>query len=193
MENLYKISNHAKQRYSERILNKSDANEIQRFMVAEEDKIKVDINKMIYYGELIYTGKQSQKDGKGKTIDVYLKDSWVVLVDGKSELVVTLYKIDLGCGDDFNSQYIDRMLEKLSKSKENFETVQAAVNNESATYKNMIDEAMIQINEYKKMIKHLEELCSAYQIIIDNNIVSLSQANQEITDVVNTLIGKKEF
>ena len=120
MENLYKISNHAKQRYSERILNKSDTNEIQRFMVAEEDKIKVDINKMIYYGDLIYTGKQSQKDGKGKAIDVYLKDSWVVLVDGKSELVVTLYKIDLGCGDDFNSQYINRMLEKLSKSKENF-------------------------------------------------------------------------
>ena len=35
---------------------------------------------------MIYTGRQSQKDGKGNVLDVYLKDAWVVLVDNKSEI-----------------------------------------------------------------------------------------------------------
>ena len=193
MENLYKISNHAKQRYSERILNKSDTNEIQRFMVAEEDKIKVDINKMIYYGELIYTGKQSQKDGKGKTIDVYLKDSWVVLVDGKSELVVTLYKIDLGCGDDFNLQYIAKMMDQLKEKQDNLLSAQLETEEESKMYKEMIYGYEAQINEFKANIKNLENLCADYKDIIDNNKVKISMANRDVADCINKLIGKKEF
>ena len=103
-ENTYKISTHAKNRYAERLLNKDDNNDIQRFIVENEEKIQTDINKMILYGERIYSGKQSQKDGKGKVLDVYVKDLWIVLVDAQSEVVVTLYKVDLGLDDDFNRE-----------------------------------------------------------------------------------------
>lgn len=60
----YKISSHCEQRYAERIMNKDNKNDINRFIVENREKIKADINKMINYGELIYIGKQSQKDGK---------------------------------------------------------------------------------------------------------------------------------
>ena len=43
------------------------------------------------------------------------------------------------------------------------------------------------------MIKNLENMCEGYQTIIDNNRVKVSQANMEVVDVLNTLIGKKEF
>jgi hypothetical protein len=136
---------------------------------------------------------QSQKDGKGNVLNVYLKDCWVVLVDNKSENVVTLYKVDLGCGDDFNNQYVSKLLEKLTASKENLAGTQLEVNIESATYKEMLSEAQSQIREYKSFIKNLEEMCTAYQTILDNNTVKVSQANRAVADVVNTLIGKKEF
>ena len=189
----FKISKHAKERYAERLLNKDNANDINRFIVENEEKIKTDINKMISYGECIYIGKQSQKDGKGNVLNVYLKDTWIVLVDIKAEVVVTLYKIDLGCGDDFNIQYISKMMGKLNQNKDNLISVQLEVEGESIVYKDLINEAQAQIFEYKSMIKNLENMCEGYQTIIDNNRVKVSQANMEVVDVLNTLIGKKEF
>lgn len=189
----YKISKHAKERYAERLLNKDNANDINRFIVENEEKIKTDINKLISYGECIFIGKQSQKDGKGKVLNVYLKDTWCILVDVVVGIVVTIYKIDLGCGDEFNLQYISKMMDKLNQNKDNLVSKQLEVEAEAITYKQLIDDAQAQIFEYKSMIKNLEEMCDGYQTIIDNNRVKVSQANMEVVDVLNTLISKKEF
>lgn len=188
----YTISVHALQRYAERIMGKED-NDVNRFVTLNEDKIKTDINKMIEYGTLIYSGKQSQKDGKGKVVDVYLQNCWIVLVDGKDKVVITLYKIDLGLDDEFNKAYISKMIEKLNSCKEVLENMQRQVQKESNTYREMIKDAETQIKEYRGMIKNLEELCVGYKTIIDNNCVKVSQANRDVVEVLNTLIGKKEF
>lgn len=191
-EIIYNISAHAKQRYAERIMGKEDI-DVNRFVTLNEDKIKTDINKLIQYGELIYTGKQSQKDGKGNVIDVYLKDCWIVLVDGRVKNVVTLYKIDLGLDEEFNKAYVSKMMEKLNGCKENLESVRQQVQTESNTYREMITNAESQIKEYRGMIKNLEELCAGYKTIVDNNCVKVSQANKDVVEILNTLIGKKEF
>lgn len=194
-ENLikYKISNHVKTRYAERIMGKDNKNDVNRFIAENDLKIKQDIHKMIKYGELIYQGKQSQKDGKGNVLSVYLNDCWVVLVDSKSNVIVTLYKIDLGLGDEFNKTYISKMMDKLNESKRELENVQIEVLKESNTYKEMIDDTEAQINEYKAMIKNLENLRDSYKTVIENNNVKISQANREVADCVNTLVGKREF
>lgn len=189
----YKISNHAMQRYAERIVGKEDNIDINRYVTLNEQKIKSDINKMITYGDLIYTGKQSQKDGKGNVVDVYLRNCWIVLVDGRDKNVITLYKIDLGLDDGFNQIYISKMIEKLNANKEVLADIQRQIQVESYTYRTMINEAEIQIKEYRSMIKNLEELCVGYKTIIDNNRVKVAQANRDVVGVLNTLIGKREF
>lgn len=191
---LYAVSKHCKERYAERILNKSNNNEIQKFIIENENKIITDISKLIKYGKVIYSGKQTQKDIKNNNvIDVYLKDAWVVLVDSKFRNVITLYKIDLGCDEEFNLQYINKMVDKLNESKENLARVTEEVNNETATYRDLIKDSTTQISEYRTMIKNLEKLCEGYQTIIDNNDVKIAQANMEVVNIVNKLIGKKEF
>lgn len=189
----YTISNHCKQRYAERIMGKDDNIDINRFITLNEEKIQTDISKMINYGELIYTGRQTQKDGKGNVVDVFLKDNWVILVDNRSKNVITLYRIDLGLGEEFNKIYVSKMMEKLNTNKENLVNVQKQTQEESNTYKEMIDEAEATIRDYKGMIKNLEGLCEGYKAIIENNNVKVAQANKDVADVVNTLIGKKEF
>ena len=188
----YTISAHAKQRYAERIMGKEDT-DVNRFVTLNEDKIKTDINKLINYGELIYQGRQSKKDSNGNTVDVYLKDTWVVLADSKTKNVITLYKIDLGLDDDFNKAYVSKMVEKLNTNKEVLKNVQQQVQAESNTYREMISDADTQIKEYRSMIKNLEELCVGYKAVIDNNHVKIAQANKDVVDVLNTLIGKREF
>lgn len=188
----YTISAHAKQRYAERIMGKEDI-DVNRFITLNEDKIKTDINKLIQYGDLIFTGKQTNKDGKSNMVDVYLKDCWIVLADSRIKNVITLYKIDLGLDDEFNRAYISKMMEKLNANKSILESVQQQVQEESNTYREMIKDAEAQIKEYRGMIKNLEELCAGYKTIIDNNCVKVSQANKDVAEVLNTLIGKKEF
>ena len=188
----YNISAHAKQRYSERIMGKEDT-DVARFITLNEDKIKTDINKLIQYGQLIFSGKQSPKDGKGNIVDVFLKDCWVVIADSRIKNVITLYKIDLGLGDEFNKTYISKMMEKLNANKEVLESVQRQVQEESNTYKEMINDIEIQIKEYRSMIKNLEELSIGYKSIIDNNIVKETQASRKVAEVVNQMINKKEF
>lgn len=188
----YTISKHAAQRYSERIMGKEDV-DVNRFITLNEEKIQADIRKMIEYGQLIYQGKQTQKDGKSNVIDVFLKDTWIVLVDSRSHNVITLYKIDLKLDEDFNKVYVSKMMEKLNTYKEVLDSVQQQVQTESNTYKEMIVDAENQIKEYRTMIKNLEELCVGYKTIIDNNNVKITQADRNVADVVNTLINKKEF
>lgn len=190
----YKISRHAAERYAERIMGKEDNVDINRFVTLNEDKIKTDINKLISYGDLIFTGKQSQKEGKNNVINVYLNGCWIILVDEKNKnTVITLYKVDFGLDDEFNKVYISKMIEKLNECKKKLHTVEEQVKTESNMYREMIDDAESQIKEYKSMIKNLEELCVGYKTIIDNNCVKVSQANKDVAEVVNSLVGKKEF
>lgn len=189
----YKISTHGEVRYAERILNKDNSNDVNRFIVENKEKIKTDINKLIEYGEKIYSGKQSQKEGKGKVLDVYLKDTWVVLVDNSINTVVTLFKIDLGLGDEFNLQYISKMMEKLNQSKTNLENIKTGIEIENNTYREIIAENTNQIYEYRGFIKKLENLNQSYQGIIDNNIVRVSQAERDVAECVNKLVDKREF
>ena len=193
METTYKISAHVEQRYAERLRGKDDKSDINKFILEHKEKINIDLHKMIQYGQCIYKGKESSKDGKGKVLDVYLKDTYVVLLDSSNNTIVTLFKIDLGCGDEFNLQYIDKMMEKIEESKSNLDTIKAEVDEEAKMYKELIDESKAQINEYKAMIKNLESLQSAYQSILENNNVKLTQANRETADLVNKLVNKKTF
>ena len=189
----YTVSKHAKERYAERIMERATNNEIQTFVVQNEDKIIGDINKMIQYGELIYTGRQTQKDGRTYNVEVYLNGLWVVITDIKSKNVITLYKIDLGVDDEFNLEYVHRMMDKFNAAKENLEAATLEVEKENDSYKTMIDQNIALINEYKSYIKNLEELNAGYKTIVDNNAVKIKMAGTEVTDVLNKLIGKKEF
>jgi flagellar capping protein FliD len=198
MENIenavvYTVSRHCMERYAERIMKKEEAVDINRFITLNEEKIKTDVNKLITFGQLIFSGKQSHKEGKGNIIDVYLRDCWVVLVDNRAKNVVTLYKISLGLDEDFNKVYIAKMLEKLDATKAALEETKQQVQAESDSYKEIINDTEAQIKDYRAMIKNLEELCTGYRTIIDNNIVKIAQANKDVIEVVNTLIGKKEF
>ena len=189
----YAVSKHAKERYTERIMERATNNEIQTFVVQNEEKIIGDINKMIQYGELIYTGKQTQKDGRTYNVEVYLNGLWVIITDIKSKNVITLYKIDLGVDDEFNLEYVCRMMDKFNAAKENLEAVTLEVEKENDSYKTMIEQNVALINEYKSYIKNLEELNAGYKTIVDNNAVKIKMAGTEVTDVLNKLIGKKEF
>lgn len=193
MEMSFTVSAHAKQRYAERIMNKEDKWDVNYFITQNEEKIVDDITKMLTHGEVIYSGKQKDSKGRENTVDVYRKDCWIILVDKITKNTITIFKVDLGCGNDFNVEYVNRMVEKIKAAADNVSKVQMDVLNESNMYREMITKNNDQIAEYRTYIKNLESLNEGYKQIIDNNTVKNSQASKELAECVNTLIGKKEF
>ena len=187
-----KISNHAKERYSERIMDKDNKADMLVFIQKNEQKIKEDIFKMITYGELLYSGKPTVDYNK-QPVDIFLKDTWVVIVDIAKQNVITLYSIDLGLGDEFNKQYIEKLLEKLKQAKERHEEALIGINTQIDTYNTIIKENVDQINEYRRIIKSLENQNQGYLEVIDNLRVENTAAERGVRDVIAVMTGKKVF
>ena len=191
LENL-KLSNHAKERYAERIMDKDNKADINVFIQKNEQKIKEDIFKMITYGELLYSGRPTVDYNK-QPVDIFLKDTWVIIVDIAKQNVITLYSIDLGLGDDFNKEYINKLLEKLYSAKQRYEEAQIGINTQIETYNTIVKENIDMINDYRSKIKIIEKQNQGYLDVIDTLRVENTAAEREVRDVVAVMTGKKVF
>ena len=109
-----KITEHAKQRYAERI-KKLDTNEAKRFVIANSDMICDHIEKMMQYAILVYKGASLADSNNSKDVSIYIKDSWILIYDDNKDTVITLYTIDLGLGKEFNDKYIDALMFKIKE------------------------------------------------------------------------------
>ena len=191
LENI-KISAHCEERFAERIMDKDTRSDIAVFIAQHKQKIKEDIFKMIEYGTLLYSGK-SVSEFNRQPVDIFLNGTWVVIVDIAKCNVVTLYSIDLGLGNEFNQEYINKLMEKLNTAKEEYETVVMGINTQTETYSSIIKENVEQINEYKKIINTLEKQNQAYTDVIESLEADKIVAEKDVRNIIATMIGKKIF
>lgn len=191
LENI-KISTHAKERYSQRIMDKDTKSDVAVFIAQHEQKIKEDIYKMIEYGTLLFSGKPNYEYNK-QPVDIFLNGTWVIIVDIAKCNVITLYSIDLGVGSEFNQEYINKLMDKLNVAKDEYDTVNIGIQTQKETYSSIIKENNEQINELKTMIKNLEKQNQSYLDVIESLDVDRIVAEKEIRDIIATMIGKKIF
>lgn len=187
--NLYTISQHAKERYSERIMQRENKGDVAKFVSEHDEKIKKDINKMIQYGTLIYDGPQLD----GRVAQVYIKDAWVVIADAPKKIVITLFKIDLGLDEAFNIDYVKRMVEKFSDAKKAMREEKEKIEKEAATYNDIVEENNRTIEEYRRAIKALEDQNDGYKKVIKGLNAGLIKLSNDVKTILNKLIGKRTF
>lgn len=194
---MVEISKHAKERYVERIMNRSDLKEITVYIQENEDKIYTDINKMLEYGTIVYTGlmKDTKKDSRQayNKMSVIIQNSWVLIVDINNNIVVTLYKIDLGADEEFNKLYAQKMVDTIATLTKEYEEVKAKVENQNIHYNEIIQESKDTINELRGQIKKLEELVESYESIIHLSKTEVEIAEKNILKAVNKVMGKREY
>lgn len=199
MDNVIKdninISQHAKERYAERIKRKTELIDINRFIIENEEKIVKDIKLMIQYAECIYIGKNTKKDRFGaiNTIAVYVKDTWVLIYDTSKNTLVTLFKIETGLDDDFNKLYTDKMIEKLKIMQKEAEDTKERVRQKNNELKIQIEEHNGLILEYKNYIKKLEEANNGYKAIMESNLIKVSQAEDDVEKIIDRLVSKNKL
>jgi len=186
------FSQHSKERYAERIMNKESKLDITVFIIEHEQKIKEDIYKMIQYGTLIFSGKPNYEYNK-QAVDIFLNGSWVIIIDILKCKVITLYSIDLGLGNEFNQEYINKLMHKLHDARAEFDSINDNINAQKETYTEIIKDNTAQINELRSIINCLEKQNQAYADVIGSLEADKLVAEKNIRDIVATFIGKKVF
>ena len=184
------ISKHARERYAERIMDK-DGTDVVTFAIKNEKKILDDINKMVEYGELLYT-QESFVKGTKSTADIFLNGTWAIIVDSKTKVCITLYKIELGVGEEFNKEYISKKKEVLLEAKKKCESAKEEVTKEVEYYNQQIEDNERLITDYKDSIKKLTTLNDNYRSVLRDIKLKESLAEKEINSILESLIGKPE-
>ena len=185
------ISKHAKERYAERIMSYEDKCDVNKFVQTNEAKIVEDLNKMVKYGELLYSGKSLKENSS--VVDIFLKDSWVLLVDKNKDLLITVYKIDLQVEEEFTKEYIERLKNKLNTQKEEYNKEKESANKQINEYREIISSNQAVINDYKKTMRSLEEQNELYnKLILDLN-ANTKVLDDNIRKTVMILTGNKTW
>lgn len=189
----FTITRHAQERYAERILNKRDKVEVNRYVTLNTSKINIDINKMITYGECVYTGKNPRKDKFGGTtqLSIYKTGAWVVLVNPDNLSVITLFKIDLGLDDEINTLYVDKLMNKFLATQKELEDTRVEVLTENDRLRNEIEDINTRIALYRSYIKKYEDAVAGYKAIMDANLIKVSEAEEKVNVVLEKLVSPK--
>lgn len=184
------ITKHAEERYTERLMDYTDKQDIAAYIVQNKDLIAERITKMVDYGELIYEGKIRD----GNYVKAILKDSWVVLLDRKGTKVITLWKICLIKGDDdFNKLFVSKMKDRIAEIKTKQQLVKDRTAQKKQDYLDEINENKQRIKEYESLILQLRKSNEAHQeeinhIDAENNCIEL-----ELKHAVEDLVASKLF
>ena len=188
----YKLSQHVKERYAQRIMDRQDKSDVAVFVSQHEDKITQDISKMIDYGEVIYHGT-SITSYNSQPVEVVLNGHWVLILDPKKHIIITLFEIDLGLGKEFNDDYILKLKEKLDEAKSKYSEASNRIDGRVTEYKESLRENLAVISSYRKSIKALEKQNTNLQELIDEAETNRMIASQEIRETVGLFTGKKVF
>lgn len=138
------ITNHAKERYVERIKGIKDTKEIKRYIATEEDRIEREISKLYEYSELIFRG---QVGGNNTTSDFRLNNDICLVVD--EECIRTIYRINFAFPEHTRLMVIEDLKKEIRK-------LQPEIEEES---KKLLD----QDNEIDTKISHLQSEIKALQ------------------------------
>lgn len=185
------ITKHAMTRYAERIAGRDELIDINIYIARNEEKITEDINKMYERSEFIYSGRVGNKDNH--PVNVYLSGTWVILTDTINTKVITLYKVEFNVGEEFNKQFISKILEKLEADRKILEEQRNQIKDEKEAYENIVADNENMINEYRGIIKMLEKNNQDYKSVIEEMDCRCAAAELAVKRDIESLVMKREF
>lgn len=184
----YNITNHAMERYAERIMGKDDAMDVRLYVKENRDKIVERINKLINYGQLFYEGSI----GRHNVNQFFIKDRWVVLVDPRNNNVITLYKIDL-LDDEVTDLFITKTLQRINEDKKEIEETQNTIYEITQKYDEEIEKSQKEIAYYENLIESIKENIESYNTLKNNLSLDILKVKKKLQDDVEVLVQKRHF
>ena len=181
------ITTHALERYCERIMDK-DKKDIPVYVTQNKDKIEAWITKLYENSEYVCSGKIKDNNISHYHIN---NDGWVLVLDIGRDKIVTLYKIDLDVGSEFNKEYIGKIKERLKEGYGVVKATETALREANSERDNQIRENNYEISVLKKNTQLLEE---SNRLLTQEKIVGTKDfelKTQEFNHQIERFIGSR--
>lgn len=184
------FTKHVLERYVERTKGYTDQLEIKQYLVTHEEVVKERIMKLFESSDLMYTGKLREFN----SAEIYInKNGWVFPLDKKNNKLITVYKVDLHLGEEFNSEYTSRMMTAILAIKNEFESMQFDIMEQTEEIKKSNEELKTKIALHKNIIRTLEEEQKNNNDRITINNKKLGDKENELQMKLEDFICKKIF
>lgn len=184
------FTKHVLERYVERTKGYTDPLEVKQYLVLNEETVKERILKLFESAELMYTGKLREYNAA----EIYInKNGWVFPLDKKNNKLITVYKVDLKLGEEFNREYTSRMMEAILAIKTEFESMQFDIMMHSEEIKEANEALKEKIALHKSIIKNLEDELKNNNERIIINTKKLGDKENELQMKLEDFICKKIF
>ncbi len=183
------FTQHILERYVERTMNKT-GNEIKQFLAQNEEQVKQQILKLYQYSEPFWQGKNKDHNYTYFRIN---KNGWLIVIDKNKTKLITLYKIDLGLGEEFNKQYISEMKKNVDILNEKIETAKTDYNDKVLSNNKVIEELKDQIKLLQAQIKSSNDTIELLEKEKDVELGNISLQEQMLKSKIEKFIGAKIF
>jgi hypothetical protein len=113
------LTNHAYERYCERILNISE-NDIKKYLEENKEDVKNSFIELLNKSIFLFKGAYCENN----IVNYYVVDNFIIVVNESNEAIITLYKINFGLGEDINKIVTNELIKEINilKEKEQEET-----------------------------------------------------------------------
>ncbi len=189
LANDIEFTQHVLERYVERTMNKT-GNEIKQFLAQNEEQVKQQILKLYQYSEPFWQGKNKDHNYTYFRIN---KNGWLIVIDKNKTKLITLYKIDLGLGEEFNKQYISEMKKNVDILNEKIETAKTDYNDKVLSNNKVIEELKDQIKLLQAQIKSSNDTIELLEKEKDVELGNISLQEQMLKSKIEKFIGAKIF
>ena len=182
------ISNHAKERYIERIKGIRSKAEIKQYLAQNEDRVEEHILKLYEYSELIFTG---QVGGDKTTRDFHLNGD-VCLVVGNN-CINTIYFINFAFPERTRQVVIADLKEEISKLQDEIEAETENTNMKKLEFDEKIRLVEQEIKTLKESIEIKLDEIKIYET--EKNLLSkkLKQYHTCLQNYAEQLFGNTEY
>ena len=184
------FTEHILERYAERIQDKKNRNEIKTFVAQNRDRIKNNIQKLFDSAEFLCTTKIKDHNIPNFYVN---KDGWVLISDKENKKLITLYKVDLFLGSDFNKYYIEKMTEDIKSKMEEYTEFENTIEIQKAERVTERKEIESGISGLKAQIKWQEENLKLLEQQDKEAEAHLKVKKQEVQQQIENFVGARIF
>jgi hypothetical protein len=117
------ISNHAYERFAERIHGMIDPTERRRYINEHKERLAKEIQALWKYANYIWQGQLYNNISR----KYWLRDNIVVVTDVDATNIVTLYKINYGWGDETDRMLAEKVMSEVSRQRYELEGIELSV------------------------------------------------------------------
>lgn len=181
------ITNHAKERYIERIKGITDKQEIKRYLVAEDERIVKEINKLYEHSELIYRG---QIGSDRATKDFYMNGDICLVVD---DCIRTIYHINFAFPESTRLMVINDLKNEIRRLQEKVEEENKLLQEKDLDINTSIRFLELEIKNLQEEIEVKKAEIEANEAIKKANRGNIRLLNRTLQTYAEQLLGNTQY